>query len=206
MGNSCSTCWLFLTRTHSITGRHTPSVCVCVGSFPRSLISWGIVLERYLNNDLLTYSCQVCFKWIVYGTHIRYLLGVAPYPMACCFNFPLSLAAFMLSPVVCVCFSQHNHHADIDPMKCTNRIFEGQLALSPSSHHNVYVTFSHVTHNFQFSSIYVVFNACITVQLAHCVRVRSLVHRAHARSESIFNWTHEFLRNIRTCATHNKQQ
>lgn len=165
------------TNTFNYMQTHTEWVCVYVSSFPRSLISWGIVLEHYLNNDLLTYSCQVCFKWI--ASCMRHIFdacsGLLCIPwLAVSISLFLWLPYFILSPFVCVCvffFAQHNHHADIDPMKCSNRIFEGQFAdsFSRSPHHNVYMTFSHVTHNFQFSNIYVVFNACISVQLAHCV-------------------------------------
>lgn len=102
-----------------------------------SFISWGIVLERYLNNDLLTYSCQVCS--IVSNRNVRLWMRVRDmthsvwkaYGLLCymCTRFMyVKWERAKKRRWDCVAFLQHNHRPN--EMQC-NRVFEGQHVISP---------------------------------------------------------------------------
>lgn len=114
-----------------------------------SFISWGIVLERYLNNDLLTYSCQVYS--IVSNRNVRLWLRVRD--MTYSVSKAYGLLCYMCTRFMyvnekeqgrrwdCVAFLQHKI---IDPMRCS--VIEFLRVKTSSLPFTVHATLSHATH------------------------------------------------------------
>lgn len=144
---------------------HTHSITCTYSNFfyqhSLSYISWGIVLERYLNNDLLTYSCQVCS--IVSNRNVRLWMRVRD--MTYSVSKAYGLLCYMCTRFMYVNGRERKRDDEIvslfcniiiDPMRCSVIEF---LRVNTSSLPFTVICYTFSCHaHFNFPKIYVVFN------------------------------------------------